>query len=689
MVKKADKEAVKRLNQRIDTLIQGNDLITDKDGESKLLNDLNQLHFSDSTEENIRERVLAGLEEKRMKGKTRIAGKGMILRPAIAAALCSLMILGVTSALYHRITVKPHTAVQVTTQEVKTEQIYDINDRSESHEQVGSENSTNSQNIRNLPKEIPQNDIKSKASSGIFSVDGILTGPEAEPMRVRTKSYNFSSELVETEMPMIQGWRKKERFYDHNTESYNRIHENRFLTSIDNPLSTFSIDVDTASYANLRRYINQGQLPPKDAVRIEEMINYFTYDYPQPSRGRPFSVTAEMADCPWNDDHKLVRIGLQGQKIDMSNAPPNNLVFLVDVSGSMDTPNRLPLVKSSLRLLVQELRPQDRVAIVVYAGAAGLVLPPTSGEEKETITHAMERLEAGGSTAGGEGIRLAYATARRHFMKNGNNRVILATDGDFNVGVSSDAEMERLIEREREDGIFLSVLGYGMGNYKDSKMETLANKGNGNYAYIDSIQEAKKVLVEQMGGTLLTIAKDVKIQVEFNPARIRSYRLIGYENRALAAEDFDDDKKDAGELGAGHSVTALYEVELNRDPVSKGRALKYQQTRVKDESFRSNEYLTINLRYKEPNAQKSQLITVPLTRDPLPLSAVSQDFRFAAAVAAFGMILRDSEHMGTADINMVYSLAREAMGKDVGEYRQGFLDLVGKSQKLMDYQLKQ
>ncbi len=345
-----------------------------------------------------------------------------------------------------------------------------------------------------------------------------------------------------------------------NTEQYDHIQENGYLEAMSNPLSTFSIDVDTASYSNVRRFINGSQLPPTDAVRIEEFINYFNYDYPQPDGEHPFSITTEVSTAPWNPAHKLVHIGLQGQQVDKTELPDSNLVFLFDISGSMNDANKLPLLKQGFRLLVEQLTERDRVAIVVYAGAAGLVLPSTSGAEKATILEAIDRLEAGGSTAGGAGIQLAYGQAKENFIPNGNNRIILATDGDFNVGASSDGELVRMIEEKRDDGIFLSILGFGTGNYKDSKMEKLADKGNGNYAYIDTIREAKKVLVSEMAGTLLTIAKDVKIQIEFNPTKVQAYRLIGYENRLLAKEDFTDDSKDAGELGAGHTVTALYEI---------------------------------------------------------------------------------------------------------------------------------
>ncbi|MDP3542887.1 MAG: VWA domain-containing protein, partial [Elusimicrobiota bacterium] len=343
-------------------------------------------------------------------------------------------------------------------------------------------------------------------------------------------------------------------------EGYSFIEENAFQKASDHPLSTFSIDVDAASYSNSRSILNEGRLPPADAVRLEEFINYFKYAYPEPQGEHPFSITTEVAACPWNDAHKLVRVGLKGKSIAKENLPPNNLVFLIDSSGSMMGPDRLGLVQKGLRLLVEQLRKEDRISIVTYAGSAGLVLPPTSGAKKKEILEALDRLTAGGSTAGGAGIQLAYKVAAENLIKKGNNRVILATDGDFNVGVTSDGELTRLIEEKREHGVFLTVLGVGRGNYQDAKMEQLADKGNGNYAYLDDIMEAQKVLVKEMGGTLLTIAKDVKLQVEFNPARVSSYKLIGYENRVLAAEDFNNDKKDAGELGAGHTVTALYEV---------------------------------------------------------------------------------------------------------------------------------
>jgi Ca-activated chloride channel family protein len=463
-----------------------------------------------------------------------------------------------------------------------------------------------------------------------------------------------------------------------NTEEYDGITENIFHSALRKPLSTFSIDVDAASYSNVRRFINNGQRPPKDAVRIEELINYFEYDYPQPSGEHPFEIITEISRAPWNPEHKLVHIGLQGKRIPTENLPPSNLVFLLDVSGSMNAPNKLPLLKASFKLLTNQLREEDRVAIVVYAGAAGVVLNSTPGSDKRSILDALERLEAGGSTAGGEGLRLAYRIAKENFKEGGNNRIILATDGDFNVGESSNAAMERLVEERRDQGIYLSVLGFGMGNYKDSKMEILADKGNGNYAYIDNIQEAQKVLVSEFGGTLFTIAKDVKLQVEFNPAKVKAYRLIGYENRLLRDEDFNDDKKDAGELGSGHTVTALYEIipagsESKFSPVDD---LKYQKTQITAEAKRSPELMTIKFRYKDPAGGPSKLIVHGLKDNDIPLSRTSDNFRWSAAVASFGMLLRESEFVGDFDYNDVLTLAEGARGEDEKRYRAGFIDMV-------------
>ncbi|MFZ5999191.1 MAG: vWA domain-containing protein, partial [Bacteroidota bacterium] len=468
-----------------------------------------------------------------------------------------------------------------------------------------------------------------------------------------------------------------------NTEEYDGIQENIFHDAQRKPLSTFSIDVDAASYSNVRRYLNNGQQPPKDAVRIEEMVNYFDYDYQQPIGEDPFSIYTEVAAAPWNTKHKLIHIGLQGKVIPTENLPASNLVFLIDVSGSMEDPNKLPLLKTSFKMLVEQLREQDRVAIVVYAGAAGLVLPSTSGAEKKKIIAALDELQAGGSTAGGEGIRLAYRIAKENFKANGNNRVILATDGDFNIGESSNAAMERLIEEKREGGIFLTVLGYGMGNYKDSKMETLADKGNGNYAYIDNVLEAKKVLVNEFGGTLFTIAKDVKLQIEFNPAKVKAYRLIGYENRLLRDEDFNDDKKDAGDLGSGHTVTALYEII----PVGvesefyKIDELKYQSSKVDANASESNEWMTVKFRYKRPDGITSKLIVQTL-KDEKANGKTSDNFRWSAAVAAFGMRLRDSEYVKSLSYDEIIQLAQSARGSDKEGYRIEFINLI-KSQGLV------
>ncbi|MEZ4827161.1 MAG: VWA domain-containing protein [Bacteroidia bacterium] len=467
-----------------------------------------------------------------------------------------------------------------------------------------------------------------------------------------------------------------------NTEEYNRIYENPFLPAKQNPLSTFSIDVDVASYANVRRFLNDNQMPYPDAVRIEEMINYFSYNYSQPKGDDPFSINTEVAQCPWNSEHQLVHIGLQGKSIPDQNLPPSNLVFLLDVSGSMDDPAKLPLLKSAFRLLVNELGDEDKVAIVVYAGAAGVVLPATPASRKEVILEALSGLNAGGSTAGGEGIVAAYKIAKENFIAGGNNRVILATDGDFNVGPSSDGELIRLIEEKRKDGIFLSVLGFGSGNYKDSKMEQLADKGNGNYAYIDNILEAKKVLVTEMGGTLFTIARDVKIQVEFNPALIKGYRLIGYENRVMANEDFNDDTKDAGELGSGHTVTALYEiVPINASTeIKTSDKLKYQMA-VPIEAT-SNELMNVKFRYKAPDADVSKLIEGPIMNGSKGLSDASENFRFSAAVAAFGMLLRNSEYKGSSTYASVKQLAQGAKGEDPNGYRTEFVQLVEKASLL-------
>ncbi len=459
-------------------------------------------------------------------------------------------------------------------------------------------------------------------------------------------------------------------------ESYDKINKNTFKAVQTAPLSTFSIDVDKAGYSNVRRMINNGQQIPEDAVKIEEMINYFHYDYPQPEGKEPFAIHTEIAQTPWDKQTKLVKIGLQGKSIPLDNIPPSNLVFLIDVSGSMYSQNKLPLLKSAFKLLVNQLREQDKISIVTYAGAAGMVLPPTSGANKNKILEALNKLRAGGSTAGGQGIKLAYKTAEENFIKNGNNRVILATDGDFNVGASSDRAMEDLIVSKRKSGVFLTCLGFGQGNYKDSKMETLADKGNGNHAYIDNMQEAQRVLGTEFGGTLYTIAKDVKIQIEFNPVNVKAYRLIGYENRLLNDEDFNNDKKDAGELGSGHSVTALYEI------IPTGVKSKWLQDiddlKYSDRKNTGNQadLFTVKFRYKNPEESKSKLITRVVKNEENTITSASEDFKFAASVALFGMKLRNSKYAKSTKKQQIISLAEEGKGIDKDGYRAEFIRLI-------------
>lgn len=501
----------------------------------------------------------------------------------------------------------------------------------------------------------------------------VVTGYPTRKRNVQIRDVNSSS--VYGAMAPSPG------YFNHQTEDYSPINENIFHTVTDQPLSTFSVDVDRASYSNIRRFLNNGDMPPADAVRVEEMINYFDYKYGNPSGNAPVAIHTDMAICPWNTDHQLVRIALKGKDVAKENLPPSNLVFLIDVSGSMSGELRLPLVKQAFKALVGQLRPADKVAIVVYAGAAGLVLPSTSGEHKTAILDALDKLEAGGSTAGGEGIQLAYKTAAENLLKNGNNRVIIATDGDFNVGPSSDGELQRIIEREREKGIFLSVLGFGMGNYKDNKLEILADKGNGNYAYIDNFEEARRTFVTEFGGTLFTIAKDVKLQIEFNPKYVQSYRLVGYENRMLQNEDFNNDKKDAGDMGAGHTVTALYEIvaagKTSNQPLAVD-PLKYQLP--KQAAGNTSEVLTVKLRYKDPSSSTSQLITQVLRWKQQDITAAPEDFRMATAVADFGLLLRNSEHKGNASWDQVLKLAGNARGTDEEGYRAEFVQLVKKAQ---------
>ena len=509
------------------------------------------------------------------------------------------------------------------------------------------------------------------------TVDFILApSPVQLNETVVTQAYPVAPRAEELRARSIAGAKAMAR--DFNTEEYRHFRDNDWTSPTRQPLSTFAVDVDAGSYGNVRRYLKEGRLPPKDAVRVEEMINYFRYDYAPPRSGQPIAVTTELARSPWAPNHRLALIGLQTDRLAVENLPPSNLVFLIDVSGSMSSPDKLPLVKSAFRLLVNELRDEDRVAIVVYAGAAGVVLPSTPGREKTRILDALEQLQAGGSTAGGAGIKLAYRVAREHLAREGNNRVILASDGDFNVGASSEGELIRLIETERQGGVFLTVLGFGTGNLKDAKMELLANKGNGHYAYIDDLLEAKKVFVQELGATLHTVAKDVKIQVEFNPARVKSYRLVGYENRLLADRDFNDDTKDAGEMGAGHSDTALYEIVPvdGHDRSGSVDPLKYQRPRAGGDS---DDWFTVKVRYQRPEGSPSRLIEHAVRQENARPSA---DFRFAAAVAGFGMLLRDSEHKGNTSFSGVVGAGRGAKGHDAEGYRAEFIRLVEMAARL-------
>ncbi|MEP3374564.1 MAG: von Willebrand factor type A domain-containing protein [Maribacter dokdonensis] len=525
-----------------------------------------------------------------------------------------------------------------------------------------------------------------KVKTPLYIVDGVPIQKEYNAIiqSLKNEDINSRKELNAAEAKSLYG--KDARYgcivirtvhgnYNiENDENYAKITENQFQNVTINPLSTFSIDVDKAAYSNIRRFINKGQDVPVSAVKIEEMVNYFDYDYAQPKNEHPFSVHTEVAKTPWNVDTKLVRIGLQGKEYLNEDLPASNLTFLIDVSGSMSADNKLPLLKSAFKLLVNQLRDKDRISIVVYAGAAGVVLEPTSGSDKTKIINALNNLEAGGSTAGGQGIELAYQLAEKHFKKNGNNRVILATDGDFNVGLSSDDDMENLIVKKRESGVFLSVLGFGIGNYKDSKLETLADKGNGNHAYIDTMQEAQKVFGKEFGGTLFTIAKDVKLQVEFNPNKVKSYRLLGYENRLLTDEDFIDDTKDAGELGSGHKVTALYEiVEAGVKTVYDKDIPKLKYASNTNENTFSEELFTVKIRYKKTDGKKSlELVHV----QNVDSQEMSEDFQFSAAVALFGQQLRKSKFTNNTTYNDVIVLAEKGRGKDVNGYRAEFIRLV-------------
>jgi Ca-activated chloride channel family protein len=505
--------------------------------------------------------------------------------------------------------------------------------------------------------------------------------PPPAPMPMKRSYAAGAGETTEAEPP-------SRHRQDFNTATYDKVEENPFLPAATNPLSTFSIDVDTASYANVRRFINSGSLPPKDAVRIEEMINYFSYDYREPEADKPFSIDLDSTSCPWEPSHRLLRIGLKGREVANEKRPASNLVFLLDVSGSMMPAERLPLVKQAMRLLVDKLGENDRVAIVIYAGGSGLALKSTPGNEKEKILRALEELQAGGSTNGAEGIELAYRVAADNFVKGGVNRVILATDGDFNICVTNQGDLIRLIEQKAKTGVFLSVLGVGTDNLKDSTMQKLADKGNGNYAYLDSVDEARKVLVQQINGTLMTIAKDVKVQVEFNPARVASYRLIGYEKRLLRKEDFNNDKVDAGEIGAGHTVTALYEVVPAgpgaSDPAASGPPvdpLKYG-TNTTNPTHGSGEMVTVKLRHKKPDGETSELTERSFTDNGAKFENAAPDLKFAAAVAEFGMLLRDSQYKGKGSLGAVLEWAQEGKGADRAGYRAGFIEMARKAQTL-------
>ncbi len=470
-----------------------------------------------------------------------------------------------------------------------------------------------------------------------------------------------------------------------NTEEYSKINENNFKDVIKNPLSTFSIDVDYASYSNTRRFLLDGFLPPKDAVRVEEFINYFQYNYPKPTGNNPLEIYTELAECPWNDDNYLLHIGIKGKELKVKEQKPSNLVFLIDVSGSMADANKLPLLVNSFKMFTEQLRDDDVVSIVVYAGSSGLVLEPTKGKEKVKIIDVLDKLHAGGSTAGGAGMKLAYQTAEENFIAIGNNRVIWATDGDFNVGVSNTGDLVRFLEEKRNKGIFLTVLGFGTENIKDNRLEQLADNGNGHYAYIDNLLEAKKVLVDEIGSTLFTIAKDVKIQVEFNPAKVKEYRLVGYENRLLNAEDFEDDKKDAGEIGSGHSVTALYEIVPQDDVDVSDSNLRYRVVSIKESDQVLNEFGNIQVRYKLPNEDESKLITKVVTKDLVNKENTSQNFKFAASVAMFGMLLRDSKFKGDADTDLILELAKNSLSDDMTGYKSEFVKLVELSDDLDQY----
>jgi Ca-activated chloride channel family protein len=522
-----------------------------------------------------------------------------------------------------------------------------------------------------------------------------VNSPNVVRSRVNGKEYtggsiqkaikNLPADILE-KIQIIDDYGEQLRLTGINDESYSQIKENQFINPAATPLSTFAIDVDAASYANVRRFINAGQLPPKNAVRIEEMINYFKYNLPEPTSGEPVAIQTELAAAPWNPQPQLVRIGLKAKNVKLDKLPPSNLVFLIDVSGSMDQSNKLPLVKTSMKMLVDQLRPIDNVAIVTYAGSVGVRLESTPATDKKKIKDVIDQLGAGGSTAGGAGIMMAYDIAKKNFLKKGNNRIILATDGDFNVGPSTNKDMKELIEEERGSGVSLSILGFGMGNYKDSKMELLADKGHGNYAYIDNITEATKSMVTEFGGTLFTVAKDVKLQIEFNPGKVQAYRLLGYEDRLMAKEDFNNDTKLGGDMGVGHTVTALYEiipVGVKDSFTGSVDPLKYQKTDEVVKVNNSSEVMTIKFRYKQPDSDKSKMESVTVKDKPLSEANTSIDFRFAAAVAEYGMLLRDSQFKQDSKIEQVITMARKARGDDDNGYRAEFIRLAESTRDMM------
>jgi Ca-activated chloride channel homolog len=539
------------------------------------------------------------------------------------------------------------------------------------------------QKATNTCKVISSDEIKNLPIKGIDNLIPLQGGVVVDNSTINVRGGRGGEVLymIEGVPTNVAGYEACYSYIRPNSEEYEQVDENVFKESFKAPLSTFAVDVDAASYTNVRRFLSSMQIPPKDAVRVEEFINYFEYDYPSP-KDEPVKIFTELGKCPWNKDNLLVHIGIKGKEIKRDQAGPSNLVFLIDVSGSMQPENKLPLLKRAFKLLTKQLRSDDRVSIVVYASSTGTVLEPTYGYNKEKILDAISNLEAGGSTAGGAGIQLAYKIAEQNFMSDGNNRVILATDGDFNVGISNTGELVKFIQEKKQKGIFLTVLGFGEENLKDSRLEKLADDGDGHYAYIDNFNEAKKVFVNELGATLFTIAKDSKIQVEFNPAKVKEYRLIGYENRALNDEDFDDDKKDGGEIGAGHTVTALYEITLqdNVDEISESN-LKYQIVAVKESAINTDEILTVKFRYKEPDGTESKLIAQPVLFSSLK-EKPGINFNFSAAVAMFGMILKDSDYKGEANLDFVLELAESNLGEDEFGYREEFVQLVENAKRL-------